>query len=87
MELLIFGIFMTIAFAMGYSFGTIAPQKAQKKENKPLNIVKNIFHKDNDDSFEYDEATKVMLENIDNYDGSGANQKDVPSEWGDDQWI
>jgi hypothetical protein len=72
MELIIMGSFMILAFFVGrYSAG----YKEEKKEP----VIKKKKPK-TDNTFQLDEATITMLENIDNYDGSGLGQKDVPDE-------
>ena len=67
-ELLIMGVFMCIAFVLGR-------YTEKPKEIKP---IKKIFKKKQEPKL--DEATITMLENIDNYDGTGSMQKDVPEE-------
>lgn len=72
-ELLVFGIFMCIAFEMGKRVEkpekTIIDKKKVKKDRKNKQEYENL-----------DEASMIMLENIDNYDGTGSNQKDVPED-------
>lgn len=73
MDLIIMGFFMIISFFMGrYS--------VKKVEEKPKEPVIKKKRPKRDDDFQLDEATITMLENIDNYDGSGLGQKDVPEE-------
>lgn len=81
MELIIFGVFMCISFVLGRYTSN------NTKEISPITNIKKKIVRKKDDSFKVDEATRIMLENIDNYDGSGFNQQDVPSESGDDKWI
>jgi len=73
MDLIIMGCFMCIAFILG---------RYSKKEEPKINPIKTITKKPkkNNEGFKMDEATITMLENIDNYDGSGIGQKDVPEE-------
>lgn len=73
MELVIMGVFMCIAFLLGRL--SVSKKVEEIKEIKPVKKIK----KKNDD-FKLDEATITMLENIDNYDGTSQNQKDVPEE-------
>lgn len=70
MDLIVMGIFMCIAFALG--------RYTPKKSETPKPIPK--FKKKKQQEFKLDEATITMLENIDNYDGTSNNQKDVPEE-------
>lgn len=70
MELIIMGVFMCIAFAIGkYTPKKEVPKiidlKKAKKEAREIQL---------------DEATITMLENINNYDGTSNGQKDVPEE-------
>ena len=70
MELIIMGIFMCIAFVLG----RLSTKKDNStKEFKPIKLKKKKEVK-------LDEATITMLENIDNYDGTSFNQKDIPEE-------
>ena len=70
MELIIMGIFMCIAFVLG----RLSTKKVENnKEFKPIKLKKKKEVK-------LDEATITMLENIDNYDGTSFNQKDIPEE-------
>ena len=71
MELIIMGIFMCISFLLG---------RYTVKETPIETPVKIIKKKKKNDDVKLDEATMVMLENIENYDGSGLGQKDVPEE-------
>jgi hypothetical protein len=74
MELIIMGIFMCISFLLGrYTVKEIPIENPVKK------VVKKV-RKNNNDDFKLDEATITMLENIENYDGTGLGQKDVPEE-------
>lgn len=70
MELIIMGIFMCVAFVLGR---TTAPKQAKEQIKLP-----KIKSKKQD--FKLDDATITMLENINNYDGTANNQKDVPEE-------
>lgn len=70
MELIIMGVFMCIAFVLG----RLSTKKVENnKEFKPIKLKKKKEVK-------LDEATITMLENIDNYDGTSFNQKDIPEE-------
>ena len=77
MDLVIMGFFMIISFFMGrYSVKKVEekPKEPVKEKSTKIKITKH------DDDFRLDEATITMLENIDNYDGTGLGQKDVPEE-------
>ena len=73
MELIIMGIFMCISFLLG---------RYTVKEKPQVTPVRNVIKKvkKQKEDIKMDEATMIMLENIDNYDGSGLGQKDVPEE-------
>lgn len=70
MELIIMGIFMCIAFAIG-------KYTPKKEVPKIINLKKA---KKEAREVQLDEATITMLENINNYDGTSNGQKDVPEE-------
>lgn len=73
MELIIMGVFMCIAFAIG--------RYTPKKEvPKIIDIKKAKKQVKEAESYQLDEATITMLENINNYDGTSNGQKDVPEE-------
>lgn len=74
MDLIIIGLFLSsyfllliISFNLGYRMNKKEPIFIKKEEKKREEI-------------KLDEATITMLENIDNYDGTSNNQKDVPEE-------
>ena len=92
MELLIIGIFISadfllviISFFLGYSFAN-NNQKVEPVKKGIINIVpkKKKDKKEADGFEEFDEATKIMLENIDNYNGTGLGQQDVPES--EEEW-
>lgn len=74
MDLIIMGFFMIISFFLG----RFSVTKYEEKPKEPVKIIKRKPKRDDD--FQLDEATITMLENIDNYDGTGLGQKDVPEE-------
>lgn len=74
MELAIMGVFMCISFILGRYTSKEIPKEIPVKK-----IIKKE-RKKNKEEFQLDEATITMLENIDNYDGSGLGQKDIPEE-------
>ena len=78
-ELVVFGIFIMSSFVIGVILG----QKLNRNEKIEVNPVKAI--EDYKEEREYkkeiqQEQTKldIMLENIDNYDGTGIGQKKIP---------
>ena len=74
MELIIEGIFMILAFGLGFYFGK--PEKVKEK----VKIIEKKEKKREKVGQELDDSTVVMLRNIDNYDGTGLNQEEVPEE-------
>lgn len=75
---IIFGVFILIAYTLGLKNG----QKIVKNEPIELPKVENQIEKINQKKIEKEyqkEIDKInnILENIDNYDGTGANQKEV----------
>lgn len=71
MDLFIMGIFMIISFFVGYKLGS-----PKKEIPKP---IKKIFHKKSED-ITYNDPVQIMLENIDNYNGTSVGQQDVPED-------
>ncbi len=74
MELIIEGIFMILAFGLGFYCGK--PEKIKEK----VKIIEKKEKKREKKGQELDDATVVMLRNIDAYDGTGLGQEDVPEE-------
>lgn len=78
MQMLLFGIFNIISFFLGAKIG----QKVVKGEEikipviNPVSTVKE-FNKQKEEEY-ISEKFRVIAENIDNYDGSGLGQKDIP---------
>ena len=77
--LFLFGIFIIIAYTLGLKNG----QKLKKDEEikmpeiNPVKIVRNEI-----ETFEQKKKQDIydtMMANIDNYDGTGLGQKDIPS--------
>ncbi len=77
--LFLFGIFIIVAYTLGLKNG----QKLKKDEEikmpeiNPVKIVRNEI-----ETFEQKKKQDIydtMMSNIDNYDGTGLGQKDIPS--------
>lgn len=77
--LFLFGIFIIVAYTLGLKNG----QKLKKDEEikmpeiNPIKIVRNEI-----ETFEQKKKQDIydtMMANIDNYDGTGLGQKDIPS--------
>lgn len=78
-ELIVFGLFIMSSFVIGVILG----QKLNRNEKIEINPVKAI--EDYKEEREYKKEVKeemskldIMLENIDNYDGTGIGQKNIP---------
>ena len=92
MELLVIGIFISadfllviISFFLGYSFANNKVEPIKKEFKIIPKAKKEKKDKKADDGFEeFDEATRIMLLNIDNYDGTGLGQQDVPES--EEEW-
>ena len=75
-DLIVFGICMIIAFDLGASMGkekkvkTLNPIKIIEEKRKLKKVEELIQHQD--------EIDKTIADNIDNYDGTGNGQKDIP---------
>ena len=73
MELIIMGCFMCISFFMGFYLGKPKTVKNEIKKIIPTKKKKVVEEQKKD-------AMTIMLENIDNYDGTGLGQQDIPDE-------
>lgn len=80
MEIIIVGIFISscflltlVSFYLGYQF---AP-KEEKKEIPKIKRKKEVQE-------EIEDPVRIMLENIDNYDGTARGQQDVPED--EEEW-
>lgn len=77
--LFLFGIFIIIAYTLGLKNGQKLKNSEEIKipEINPVKIVRNEI-----ETFEQkkkQDAYDTMMANIDNYDGTGLGQKDIPS--------
>lgn len=77
--LFLFGVFIILAYTLGLKNGQKLKNNEEIKipEINPVKIVKNEI-----ETFEQkkkQDAYDTMMANIDNYDGTGLGQKDIPS--------
>jgi hypothetical protein len=77
--LFLFGIFIILAYTLGLKNGQKLKNEEEIKipEINPVKIVRNEI-----ETFEQkkkQDAYDTMMANIDNYDGTGLGQKDIPS--------
>lgn len=74
-----FGVFIILAYTLGLKNGQKLKNNEEIKipEINPVKIVRNEI-----ETFEQkkkQDAYDTMMANIDNYDGTGIGQKDIPS--------
>lgn len=77
--LFLFGIFIILSYTLGLKNGQKLKNEEEIKipEINPVKIVRNEI-----ETFEQKKKQDVydtMMANIDNYDGTGLGQKDIPS--------
>ena len=77
--LFLFGIFIILSYTLGLKNGQKLKHNEEIKipEINPVKIVRNEI-----ETFEQkkkQDAYDTMMANIDNYDGTGLGQKDIPS--------
>ena len=71
MDLIVMGIFMIISFFVGYKLG--CPKKEAPKPVKQVSRKKS-------EEITYTDPVQIMLQNIDNYNGTAVGQLDVPDD-------
>ena len=78
--LFLFGLFMLVAFITGFKCGCKRDNKVMRKEPNisPVKVAKKEIRKENELREKQLELEKIMLENIDAYDGTGLGQQDLP---------
>ena len=75
----IFGVFILVAYSLGLKNG----QKLSKNEEvvvpnvNPVKVVTEEIEKHEEKKKQ--QAYEIMMSNIDNYDGTGLGQKDIPN--------
>lgn len=77
--LFLFGVFIIVAYTLGLKNGQKLKnnEEIEMPEVNPVKIVRNEI-----ETFEQkkkQDAYDTMMANIDNYDGTGLGQKDIPS--------
>ncbi len=77
--LFLFGIFIILAYTLGLKNGQKLKNNEEIKipEINPVKIVRNEI--ETFDQKKKQDAYDTMMANIDNYDGTGLGQKDIPS--------
>jgi len=75
----VFGVFIIVAYSLGLKNG----QRISKNEEvvvPNVNPIKVITEeKERHEEKKKQEAYEIMMSNIDNYDGTGLGQKDIPN--------
>lgn len=75
----IFGVFILVAYSLGLKNG----QRLSKNEEvivpnvNPVKVVTEEIEKHEEKKRQ--ETYEIMMSNIDNYDGTGLGQKDIPN--------
>ncbi len=77
--LFLFGVFIILAYTLGLKNGQKLKNNEEIKipEINPVKIVRNEIETFEQKKKQY--AYDTMMANIDNYDGTGLGQKDIPS--------
>ena len=79
----IFGTFFGVFIIVAYSLGLKNGQRISKNEEvvvPNVNPIKVITEeKERHEEKKKQEAYEIMMSNIDNYDGTGLGQKDIPN--------
>lgn len=77
--LFLFGIFIILSYTLGLKNGQKLKNNEEIKipEINPVKIVRNEI--ETSEQKKKQDAYDTMMANIDNYDGTGLGQKDIPS--------
>ena len=77
--LFLFGIFIILSYTLGLKNGQKLKNEEEIKipEINPVKIVRNEI--ETYEQKKKQDAYDTMMANIDNYDGTGLGQKDIPS--------
>lgn len=81
-EAIIYLVFIVAGFIMGRMTKQAATNKEEVQPHKVINLPNPLQayreHKDREEEKKEVERLEIIMENIENYDGTGAKQKDVP---------
>jgi len=81
-EAIIYLVFIVAGFIMGRMTKQAATNKEEAQPYKVINLPNPLQayreHKDREEEKKEVERLEIIMENIENYDGTGAKQKDVP---------
>lgn len=75
----IFGVFILLAYTLGLRNGQKVSNNEEIKmpELNPVTVINKEIEKHEDKKKQ--EAYEIMMSNIDNYDGTGLGQKEIPN--------
>lgn len=75
----LFGVFILLAYTLGLRNGQKVSnnEEIQMPELNPVTVISNKIEKHEDKKKQ--EAYEIMMSNIDNYDGTGLGQKEIPN--------
>ena len=75
----LFGVFILLAYTLGLRNGQKVSNNEEIKmpELNPVTVISNEIEKHEDRKKQ--EAYEIMMSNIDNYDGTGLGQKEIPN--------
>lgn len=75
----LFGVFILLAYTLGLRNGQKVSNNEEIKmpELNPVTVISNQIEKHEDKKKQ--EAYEIMMSNIDNYDGTGLGQKEIPN--------
>lgn len=78
-SLFLFGVFIILAYTLGLKNGQKLKNNEEIKipEVNPIKIVRNEI--ENFEQRKKQEAYDIMMTNLDNYDGTGIGQRDIPN--------
>lgn len=81
-EAIIYLVFIVAGFIMGRMTKQAATNKEEVQPYKVINLPNPLQayreHKEREEDKKEVERLEIIMENIENYDGTGAKQKDVP---------
>lgn len=74
----IFGVFLMFSFIIGARIGQKVVKGEEVKIELPNPIKKINEHKEMKEAERVQDKLDIIAENIDNYDGTGLGQKEIP---------
>lgn len=78
----IFGVFIMVSFGVGMNAAIkiMKGQEIKVPNLNPISVVSNSIreHQEQKDVKKEQEKLEIIAQNIDNYDGTGLGQRDIP---------